>query len=139
MKEKQQKSEKKSKQDSKGETKMTKSEFMYMSYSAEVARLAEEAYKKIEELKQSSMEIAALYVSHFDNPEVSISMDTVDEVMQIVSYNLHYIEKLQDELIDDLKKNRDFYSKNNEAAFNKAIEMKRKTINAYNNIISIEV
>ena len=118
---------------------MTKNEFMYMSYSAEVARLAEEAFKKIEELKQSSMEIAALYVSHFNDPEVSISMDTVDDIMQIVSYNLHYIEMLQDELLDDLKKNRDFYSKNNEAAFNKAIEMRRKEIDAYNKIICIEM
>ena len=103
-------------------------ELMYMSYSAEVARLAEEAFKKIEELKQSSMEIAALYATYFDDPEVSISMDTVDEVMNIVGYNLHYIDRLQDELLDDLKKNRYFYSKNNEAAFNKAIEMKRKII-----------
>ena len=119
--------------------KMTKNEFMYMTYNAEVARLTEEAFKKIEDLKQSSMEIAALYATYFDDPEVSISMDTVDEVMNIIRYNLHYIDKLQDELIDDLKNNKDFYSKNNEAAFDKAIEIKRKIIDAYNKIICIEM
>lgn len=118
---------------------MTKNEFMYMTYNAEVARLTEEAFKKIEDLKQSSMEIAALYATYFDDPEVSISMDTVDEVMNIIRYNLHYIDKLQDELIDDLKNNKDFYSKNNEAAFDKAIEIKRKIIDAYNKIICIEM